>query len=376
MRGLVLLLAASCWAQDQAVIPGPGVFGRSNLTTVGAVPYVSAVGTLSSSQIEYLNGRVGINGSGGTGSVSANRTLTLFQGDTNGSHIGMINTGAGGKTWFMGVGENVSDASIVSPGGFYLYASGSGSYANTILQAFNTTGNFVFSPPSTITDSGYKVDIAKSGTVGTARFYDSTPTTGVTKMQLRQGAGQAVGDRIWRITDSSGVNDYLYIDGVANPAIHGGTWYTLDETIQPLKLYNSSVIVWSTTNSSDSGSYDLGINRVGTRQQVEISNSAAGSTRDLRYRQAETSVGTVASATTISGASYSILHVTGTTTIQTITAPSAFSDSAYGGCITIIPDGLWATNTSGNIAIASTAVVSKAMLMCYDHSTTKWYPSY
>lgn len=36
----------------------------------------------------------------------------------------------------------------------------------------------------------------------------------------------------------------------------------------------------------------------------------------------------------------------------------------------------WTTGTSGNIALASTATVSRAMTMCYDSGTSKWYPSY
>jgi hypothetical protein len=47
-----------------------------------------------------------------------------------------------------------------------------------------------------------------------------------------------------------------------------------------------------------------------------------------------------------------------------------------GGCLVLIPDGAWTTATTGNIALASTAVVSKAITMCYDNGTTKWYPSY
>jgi hypothetical protein len=42
----------------------------------------------------------------------------------------------------------------------------------------------------------------------------------------------------------------------------------------------------------------------------------------------------------------------------------------------LIPSGLWATTTAGNIAIVSTAVVSKALIMTYVANTAKWYPSY
>ena len=82
---------------------------------------------------------------------------------------------------------------------------------------------------------------------------------------------------------------------------------------------------------------------------------------------------TIASATTIAPTT-PVAFISGVTTIQTITAPSPIS--ATGGTITLIPTGAWSTGTSGNIAIASTGVVSKAMVMTYDATTEKWYPSY
>ena len=82
---------------------------------------------------------------------------------------------------------------------------------------------------------------------------------------------------------------------------------------------------------------------------------------------------TIASATTIAPTKL-ITFISGTTTVQTITPPHSIL--ATGGEITLIPTGIFATNTSGNIALASTAVVSKALKMTYDAGTGKWYPSY
>ena len=82
---------------------------------------------------------------------------------------------------------------------------------------------------------------------------------------------------------------------------------------------------------------------------------------------------TVASATTIAPTTAVVL-VSGTTTIETITAPAPIA--TLGGTITIIPTGVFVTGVTGNIALASTSVVSKALHMTYDPTTTKWYPSY
>jgi hypothetical protein len=82
---------------------------------------------------------------------------------------------------------------------------------------------------------------------------------------------------------------------------------------------------------------------------------------------------TIASATTIAPTTQ-IVFISGTAAIDTITPPSPIS--LGGGQITLIPTGIFTTTTAGNIALASTAVVSKALIMTYDVTTTKWYPSY
>jgi len=82
---------------------------------------------------------------------------------------------------------------------------------------------------------------------------------------------------------------------------------------------------------------------------------------------------TIASATTIAPTT-SIVFISGTTAINTITAPTPIS--AAGGQITLIPTGIFTTTTAGNIALASTAVVGKALIMTFDATASKWYPSY
>ena len=82
---------------------------------------------------------------------------------------------------------------------------------------------------------------------------------------------------------------------------------------------------------------------------------------------------TIASATTIAPTAY-ITFISGTTSIATITVPQTLLRT--GGQITLIPTGIFATTTAGNIALITTTVVSKALIMTYDAVTTKWYPSY
>lgn len=82
---------------------------------------------------------------------------------------------------------------------------------------------------------------------------------------------------------------------------------------------------------------------------------------------------TIASAATIAPAA-PITFISGTTAVVTITATAPISTG--GGAITFIPTGAFTWTTAGNIAVAGTAVVNRALTMTYDSTTTKWYPSY
>jgi len=82
---------------------------------------------------------------------------------------------------------------------------------------------------------------------------------------------------------------------------------------------------------------------------------------------------TIASATTIAPTT-PIVFVSGTTAVVTITAAAPISTG--GGTITLIPTGAFTWTAAGNIAVLGTAVVSRALTMTYDVTTTKWYPSY
>jgi hypothetical protein len=82
---------------------------------------------------------------------------------------------------------------------------------------------------------------------------------------------------------------------------------------------------------------------------------------------------TIASAATIAPVT-PIVFISGTAAVATITAAAPISTG--GGTITLLPTGAFTWTTAGNIAVAGTAVVSRALNMTYDVTTTKWYPSY
>jgi hypothetical protein len=80
----------------------------------------------------------------------------------------------------------------------------------------------------------------------------------------------------------------------------------------------------------------------------------------------------VASAAGLITPSGPLFHVTGTSAITGFTVPTGFA----GGSFTIIPDAIFTWTSANNIALAGTAVVSKALTFQYDSNTGKFYPSY
>lgn len=79
---------------------------------------------------------------------------------------------------------------------------------------------------------------------------------------------------------------------------------------------------------------------------------------------------TVTNATSITPTGTSF-KISGTGAIATIVVPAGW---AAGNCLYIEPLAAYTTGTGGNILIASTAVIGKVMIMCWDGA--KWLPSY
>lgn len=88
-------------------------------------------------------------------------------------------------------------------------------------------------------------------------------------------------------------------------------------------------------------------------------------------------VASAAGAITPSGP---LFHVTGALAVTGFNVPvgcNANTVATLGGCaFTIIPDGTFTWTTAGNIALAGTAVVNKALTFSWDATNKKWIPSY
>jgi hypothetical protein len=127
-------------------------------------------------------------------------------------------------------------------------------------------------------------------------------------------------------------------------------------------------------NNSDSNTIVIGSGAIGLgANQTTIGTSSTTANRIFGVNSTGQVAPTIASASTIAPTKQ-ITFISGTTAINTITAPTGIATT--GGQVTIIPTGIFTTTTAGNIALASTAVVSRALIMTYDATTAKWYPSY
>jgi hypothetical protein len=80
----------------------------------------------------------------------------------------------------------------------------------------------------------------------------------------------------------------------------------------------------------------------------------------------------VASAAGLITPSGPLFHVTGTAAVTGFNIPVGFAFGSF--CV--VPDGIFTTTTANNIALASTAVVSKEICWTYDTNAAKFYPSY
>ena len=84
-------------------------------------------------------------------------------------------------------------------------------------------------------------------------------------------------------------------------------------------------------------------------------------------------VNTIASASGITPTK-EITYISGTAAIDTINSQPPLTGA--NGTIILIPTAAFTWTTAGNIAIAGTAVVGKALHMTYVSGNAKWYPSY
>jgi hypothetical protein len=271
----------------------------------------------------------------------------------------------------VGRGAGTNTSSVAIGGGLSVNTTGTGNFAiGNLALAVNTTGLKNIA----IGTNTLKVNV--DGFSNIAIGFDS--------QQARTTARQnvSIGDSTLR----------LNVSGLFNTAFGGSALGTTTGSTNTGIGYLSGFLITTGSNNVILGNfqgYTLGVLdiRTATTGYVVLSNgngdvAAYWNGADATFSGSLTLPGTIATsavaATVPSGSTITplkaITFISGTTVVNTISVPSNMLFT--GGTITLIPTGAFTWTTAGNIALAGTAVVSKALIMTYDYGTGKWYPSY
>lgn len=402
------------------------VVGASNLTTVGAIPYVSAAGTLNQDATQLFwdaaNNRLGIGtnspsvplhisgsgfqsiritsfdslsflqfsaGSGSFGFINNESGDLKFQNSSSSGNISLLTVSSGspvermrlthttgnlligtttddttnklqvaggvnfggtsGLTWDntnkrLGVGTNTPTSTLHVKSAYdsAMVFGYTGIAANTRLSLANTaavttvrfdTDSFSYLGTAsganlgigTTTDSNFKLDVAASGSAGTARFYGGAGVSDITKVVVRAGAGQST-TNLTEWQDSSGTivaqfksSDARLAMGVLSGGSYGSSfravdfeaWYgsenpftgsinqrsmLIGTSATGLRVASGYGMYWSANaaGSGDAyGSLDTGLSR-NAAGVIEVNNGTAGTYRDLILRRSQHNGVTVA----------------------------------------------------------------------------------
>jgi hypothetical protein len=131
------------------------------------------------------------------------------------------------------------------------------------LSTFQT-GNVAI---GTTTDGNFRLDIAASGSSGTLRVYDQTPTTGTTQVIVRAGAGQSATNlQTWQNSSGTAVAGIESTGGFVSESTFFGVRVTsvYRVAMQPtgFNLANDRAMAFSST-SDVNGSKDFSLSRAG-----------------------------------------------------------------------------------------------------------------
>ena len=242
-------------------------------------------------------------------------------------------------------------------------------------EALHTTGATTALSSSNAVSSGTQYFIAYTvqyGTTGTVTMSVGGLTdTAKSASGLYTFEGKATATTAITFTPTStfdgSVQLVLVQPGTRNYAFSVGDNAGSGHTVYPNAYINGSI--FNGYIGGQKGAMTNILNADGSLDNVLVTiNNVGARTAYINVQMG----GSVTSATSIIPTG-DIFHVTGANKINTIIAPGLYANRQ----ITILPDAVFTLGTSGNIAIASTAVVGKAMVLTYDGvNTDKWYPSY
>ena len=320
------------------VITGTNTTASTSSTT-GAIIIAGGAGIAKDSFINSVKAGIGF-----TGADASSATNTSFGNAASDSATGTSCTAIGNRSLRGNTASNVTGIGYFSADG----NSGSGLCAFGGYAGYSNSG-------SNVTAFGYTA------------AYDCAGNFNV-----------AVGDSVLSVGPCTGANNtgvgYRSIRFITSGANNTCIGYLAGDLIT---TGTNNCVIGSSANVAalgNSNSIVIGASAVGIGANTTVIGTSSTTANRIFGVQATGEVApTIASAATIAPTKQ-ITFISGTTAIVTITAPTGIATT--GGQITIIPTGIFTTTTAGNIALASTAVVSRALIMTYDATTAKWYPSY
>ena len=236
---------------------------------------------------------------------------------------------------------------MADAGTTHSYLGCNSTYSFTVANSSDTITTFSVDQSG---DGNFAGGVTAPGTISGGTLVCATSNPGIF---INDTSGTSNAGLVY---ESNGMFVWNVLKGAGATGAYGINRYVSGSYVDtPLTISNTTGLVSITDGLTVSGTSLF----TGTRTYTVPDNVAS-------------SIPTIASAATIAPTT-PILFVSGTTPISTITAPAGFTN---GGQITIIPTGVFTTVITGNIALVSTAVVSKALIMTYAANTAKWYPSY
>jgi len=327
LRLILLALSVAAIAQIPApnIVGGDVPSGASNLTTVGAIPYVSASGVLNQTanlSFDAANNRLVLGSATvqrfstdlslsrasagvlqvGDGAANANGTVkaagAVFSTTADGTSVDLnlsaTGTGSDSAVNVLGSGAYIKLRSTLA--GPYAGTQINKS-SNTILWFTGTQGSdaYVWFTGSSFTS------LASLTTGGTFSIYNQTPNYGVTKAVIRAGAGQSTTNLTeWQNASTGAVLSYFSADAslVLNSS---GSGLTAPQVISSgnirtggnAKATSSGFFGW-VSGADTSAALDTAIYR-NAAGVLEINNGTAGTYRDILARRHQASGETVAS---------------------------------------------------------------------------------
>ena len=282
-----------------------------------------------------------------------------------------------------------------------LTVANAASIQGVIISNGNGTNNYAIGNVGNLLDNTTGTDNVAIGTTVLANNISGDQNIGIGTLALvnsQTGDGNlAIGYVAQQLRTSGNYNVGLGDNALAkdltssfNTAVGAVALLNVTSGSNTAVGYQSGYLITSGTKNTILGRYtgNQGGLDIRTLSNYVVLSDGDGNPRaywngaDATFSGSLTLPGTIATsavaATVPSGSTITplkaIAFISGTTVVNTISPPSNML--LTGGTITLIPTGAFTWTTAGNIALAGTAVVSKALIMTYDYGTGKWYPSY